>query len=309
MCTTVEKPYTKPSVFLTEDLKSLAGSKSLQLIERKGRENSLEDFLKRVQPFQRQAIAKNREPSTGPLSLSFSQLDKYETCPLAYEFQYELRIPVSEPPHMAMGSAIHTALERYARALQAQQSPTKENLLKFFDEEFENAKKRSPDLSEMHRDQAREKLSAYIDLEGENFVAPLAVEQKFKLNIEDHTLTGKIDRVDRVGEEVRILDYKTGKGKSNDNPEDRRFADKSLQFSIYYLAATEVLHWKVKELVFSYIYENSSLSTTRSPSDIPKIKERILNIASSIQKREFTATPGRHCQWCEFKTICPAAKI
>lgn len=311
---TVEKPYTKPSVFITEDLKPLMGSKFIKVIERKKNDELQGAFKRLTQPFRRAKVTQLEQSvapkiSTEPLQLSFSQLDKYENCPLAYEFQYEYRIPVSEPPQMAMGTAVHGALERFARSIQAGQKPSREDLLNYFEQEFEEVAKRSNELTELHHLQAKERLGTYFDTQPELSVAPLAVEQKFKLKIGEHTLSGKIDRVDRIGDQVRIIDYKTGKGKSSENSDDQKFADKSLQFSIYYLAATESLGWSVKELIFSYIYDNTNLATTRSKDDIPATKNRILEIASQIQQRNFEPKPGHQCRWCEFRRICPAAEF
>jgi hypothetical protein len=45
--------------------------------------------------------------------LSYSQINLYQTCPLAWWFQYVLEIQSSKSAYMAIGSAIHTALSDY----------------------------------------------------------------------------------------------------------------------------------------------------------------------------------------------------
>ena len=38
-----------------------------------------------------------------------------------------------------------------------------------------------------------------------------------------------------------------------------------------------------------------------------KVKEKILAVAAGIRKREFGASMGKHCDWCDYKNlICPA---
>jgi len=45
--------------------------------------------------------------------LSYSQINMYSTCPLAWWFEYVLEIPSSKSVYMSIGSAIHTALSDY----------------------------------------------------------------------------------------------------------------------------------------------------------------------------------------------------
>ena len=92
----------------------------------------------------------------------------------------------------------------------------------------------------------------------------------------------------------------------NDNPADQKFAKDSLQLSIYALAAKEVFKWPVDELILYYLYENSVLSATREDEALEKTKTRIQGIAENIQTQNFEAKTGRHCQWCEYKKICPS---
>jgi len=45
--------------------------------------------------------------------LSYSQINMYSTCPLAWWFEYVLEIPSTKSIYMAIGSGIHTALSDY----------------------------------------------------------------------------------------------------------------------------------------------------------------------------------------------------
>ena len=41
--------------------------------------------------------------------------------------------------------------------------------------------------------------------------------------------------------------------------------------------------------------------------ELAKTKEKILAVAAGIRKREFGASKGKHCDWCDYKNlICPA---
>ena len=64
----------------------------------------------------------------------------------------------------------------------------------------------------------------------------IETERRFELQVGSAKLAGRVDRIDRTGPDtVAIVDYKTGKPKSQED------ADESLQLSLYALAARETL--------------------------------------------------------------------
>jgi DNA helicase-2/ATP-dependent DNA helicase PcrA len=304
--TTVEKKGTKPSSFLTDDLKSIFSE--FKLIERPPPTSERLLASPRA-PFSR--IQKANEDSASaksdkPLSLSFTQLDKYETCPLMFRFAYDLQIPTLPSSSILVGSAVHGALEKFFKGLKAGNAPVREDLIRFFEEEFSAREKESPVLTKFDRELGKEKLGAYFDFHQGKFPIPFALEQPFRLQIGPHKLNGKIDRIDKIDDEMIIIDYKTGKSKSAQNLKDQKFADESLQLSIYALAAKELYESKVRSLTLYYVYDNERLDSVRNDKSLEETKTRILNIATQIQNRNFEAKSGFHCQWCEFRPICPS---
>lgn len=305
----VGKKGTRPSLFIADDLKVLLSNPKLfSTIEILPRESSIPASLE-LTPFSRLSPPKKlSEQIEKPLSLSFTQIEKYETCPLSYQFKYDFRIPAPIPAHMHMGSAIHAALELFFREIKDGESPDAKRLLALFDKAFADLKELAPELADFHAKQGREKLQAYYDFHKGRFPFPHAIEEDFVLPLGIHKIRGKIDRIDKTNNGFRIVDYKTGRAKSNENPEDIRFAQESLQFSIYALAAKEVLKLEVTEFVFDYVYENKVLSTTRSDEDLRPVKEKLITIAHLINQGRFQASPGRYCEWCEYRSLCPAVK-
>jgi ATP-dependent helicase/nuclease subunit B len=87
-------------------------------------------------------------------------------------------------------------------------------LLRHLDRVFHNLVGKSPHLGlEIQVDSIRSRLRAYAhteaDLRSEGWET-IAVERKFHLALNDWTITGKIDRIDRHPDgRIRILDYKT----------------------------------------------------------------------------------------------------
>ena len=65
----------------------------------------------------------------------------------------------------------------------------------------------------------------------------LETERRFKIEVEGAQVKGRLDRLDRLSNgDVAIIDYKTGKPKTQDD------ADDSLQLSIYALAGKSLGH-------------------------------------------------------------------
>lgn len=244
-----------------------------------------------------------------PLSLSYTQLEKYETCPLSYQFKYDFQIPVETPAHMTIGSCVHEALEKLFVDIKQERPPTRENLMKYFDESIRLQKQIYPKMGDQQIQHARTKLGEYYDSYSGKFPYPHAVEENFVLQLGPHKVRGKIDRIDRLNDGYRIIDYKTGKAKSEAaDPKKAQEARKSLQFSIYALAARDALKLDVKEMVFEYVYHNQSLSTSRTDEELADARKQILELAQNIQDRKFDPKPGNYCQWCEYAAICPAKK-
>ena len=80
----------------------------------------------------------------------------------------------------------------------------------------------------------------------------LAVEQRFRFELDATTLTGYIDRIDRLPDgHLRLIDYKTSKSAMKQDE-----AEQDLQLALYALACREVPELRalgdVSELVYLY---------------------------------------------------------
>jgi CRISPR/Cas system-associated exonuclease Cas4 (RecB family) len=119
-------------------------------------------------------------------------------------------------------------------------------------------------------------------------------------------LHGYVDRLDVAPTgEVRIVDYKTGKSPKPGWEEKALF-----QLRVYAL-----LYWKTKGVIpklLQLIYMGDSRLVKSTPTENDLIKtERVLfdiaaDILRAIERNEFRPRPTKLCDWCFFKTICPA---
>jgi RecB family exonuclease len=95
------------------------------------------------------------------------------------------------------------------------------------------------------------------------------------------------------------VDYKTG---SIRKPLD---AEKSLQLSIYALAAKEILELEPSRLTFYNMAINDATVTTRDAKSLTLARQRVAEIADSIRAGSFPAKPGFQCRYCDYPLLCP----
>ena len=99
---------------------------------------------------------------------------------------------------------------------------------------------------------------------------------------------------------VELIDYKTGR------PRSQKDADKSLQLSVYALAAKRELQMEPVRLTFYNLTNNQPVSTVRSAKDLDKALGEIREVAGKIRSLMFDPKPGFACKYCDFVPICPA---
>jgi hypothetical protein len=61
----------------------------------------------------------------------------------------------------------------------------------------------------------------------------------------------------------------------------------------------------VKRLVFQNLQDNSTVVTLRSVEQLRQTESEIVAVAAGIAAGQFGATPGKHCDWCGYRTVCP----
>jgi RecB family exonuclease len=96
------------------------------------------------------------------------------------------------------------------------------------------------------------------------------------------------------------VDYKTGK------PRSQQDVDKSLQLSIYALAARQILKIEPARLTFYNLTNNRPVSTVRTARDLEKAVDAVRDVAREIRRLVFEPAPGFVCRRCDFVPLCPA---
>lgn len=154
--------------------------------------------------------------------LSVTALNTYLRSPAEFVENVLLRIPRAKPEPMAFGSAVHLALEKLFKVIQDE---SKKPVLEVVLTEFEKSLKKellTTDNFQRRLGYGQEILTQYYQELDESLSKPLFIERFFgfgwsKTMLGDIHITGRIDRVDWLDQEkrlVKVIDYKTGKAKS-----------------------------------------------------------------------------------------------
>jgi len=237
-------------------------------------------------------------PQTMSRSLSASAIDRYERCPLSYKLGLEWKLPEEPGANMQFGAAMHMALKAHFDAVRKRRLMRSEDVVSYFLDEFAKSKIADRVQRELYEHNGRRQLMAFLESPAATPLGSVALlEHWFKCEIAGTRVNGRIDRVDEDADGYVIVDYKTG------NPKSQEAADQSLQLSVYAMA----IHAEkpVKALIFQNLEGNTTVRTTRSPEELLKTEARIAETAAGIAAGHFEADPGRHCNWCAYRTICP----
>lgn len=241
-----------------------------------------------------------------------SKLSAYLDCPRRYRYTYVDRpSPAKGAPwaHNSLGASVHTALKNwYGVDPDRRPAAALSKLL------------RATWVREGYRDDEQERevfgrALAWL----ETYVAtldpleePVGVERTVAAKTSVLALSGRADRIDRRGDELVIVDYKTGRYEPS--ADDARG---SLALAMYAYASTKQfrrtchrveLHHLPTGTVAAHQHTEQSLArhvgrAEDTARDITAAEKAVA--AGGDPDREFPTQPGALCSWCDFKKVCP----
>ncbi len=257
-----------------------------------------------------------------PTHFSFSALAAYDNCPLQYKFAHVIRIPSLGKASQSYGNTIHEALEWFLKTLAEREAAaqgtlfdaalpdaatkkaglavSKDELLEKYEEVWRDDWYESKEEKERFRAEGRDALAIFYDQCVVSPPKPKYLEKEFSLKIGDATIKGAIDRIDEADGGVEIVDYKTGKPKTE---EDMDFDDKR-QLLLYQIAVGRLFGLKPVKLTYYYTKDGTKVSFLGTEKQIAKIESEAEETFSKIKSGDFAPTPGRQCRYCDFREIC-----
>ena len=237
--------------------------------------------------------------------LSYSQIETFNNCPLQYRYRYIQRIPVPPSAAQSFGDSVHKTLRDFYKLVKEGKKPKEEDLIEIFSKNWVKESYASKSHEERSRKEGEKILRNFYRKEFNPKVVPYLLEHPFVVKVFPNLkIGGKIDRIDKLGREIEIIDYKTGKAW------EQKEIDNSLQMSVYALAAINlgIFEGKPEEIILSFYFLESGekKSTRRTSHQLSLIKKELIKKAKEIQESKFEAKPSNMCDFCEYRLLCEA---
>jgi len=245
------------------------------------------------------------------LRLSPSAVSEYENCPQLYKYRKIDKLP--EPPSLdaERGTLVHTILQDLFEFPSQERTP--QTAINLLPSRWAAQLEGKPALLEMVSsekewlDRASSLLQTYFTLENPSTFEATHREMHLEDDFDsDIYLHGYVDRLDVAPTgEVRIVDYKTGKSPRPGWEEKALF-----QLRVYAL-----LYWKntgvlPRLLQLIYLGDGRIVKSNPTMAEIESAEKVLRRVAQdifiSIEKEYWPPKPSRLCDWCYFKSICPA---
>ena len=241
-----------------------------------------------------------------------SRLTAWQDCPRRYRFGYLERPAPSRGPawaHATLGAAVHLALARWWSLPLPRRTPAAARAL--VDRGWQDEGFAGPEQSAQHRAQAAEDVERYV-VGLDPAEEPVGVERTVAAPTARLALSGRVDRIDRRGEELVVVDYKTGRRVPG--PDDARG---SLALALYALATARTLRRRCTKVELHHLPSATVAAHDHGTAAL----ERHLARAEALGAEAVAATdayeqggdrdvlfpprPGPQCGWCDFLRHCP----
>lgn len=244
-----------------------------------------------------------------------SRLTTWLDCPRRYRFAYLDRpAPQKGPPwaHNTVGAAVHLALARWWSLPLPRRTPSGARAL--VDRGWQRDGFRDDAQAERWRGLAGEIVERYVSAV-DPADEPLGVERTVSTRTATLAVSGRVDRIDLRGDEVVVVDYKTGRTVTS--VDDARG---SLALALYVLAARRTLrrpgtivelHHLPTGTVASWEHTDDSLARhlARAEAVADEAAAATAELRAAGDPDElFPVRPSRRCGWCDYQRVCPASQ-
>ncbi|MGN1234709.1 MAG: PD-(D/E)XK nuclease family protein, partial [Christensenellaceae bacterium] len=177
-------------------------------------------------------------------SVSPTMLEEYFDCPYRCFLEKGLRLTresVGATQSTDSGNFVHTVLERLAREMKEKRVSSEEECALTAERIARELTDEAPYRFERDTASGRYRLNAIVKESVEVSVAMFRTVERSDFEVDqvecwisrplgERMLSGKVDRVDRAGDALRVVDYKTG---SIDTKPDSYYSGRKLQLELY----------------------------------------------------------------------------
>jgi DNA helicase-2/ATP-dependent DNA helicase PcrA len=268
-------------------------------------------------------------------TLSVTHLNNYLKCPTAFYFDNIIRVPAPLSASMTFGSAVHHALEMLFKNMNASEDKQFADKDQFVNDFKWYMRKHEESFTETEFkrrvEYGQEILPKYYDTYIHVWNKITSIERSYRnVVLENIPLNGKLDKLEFDGNNVNVVDYKTGQyenAKHKFGPpdpekyEDKKDSDDKNLFEYQYggdywrqavfykiLMDLDVTKsWEMRSTEFDFVEPDKKTGAyikqkvMITPEDVTVVKSQIKSTYSNIKLKRFNTGCGKEdCKWCNF---------
>ena len=259
------------------------------------------------------------QPLLDKFVMNVTALNNFLKCPLQFYFQNLVRIPAAKNEATEFGSAVHYALEKLFRRMQEDAAQAFPSVNIFIDDfGFYMSRHKESFTAEGYKrrmENGVEILTNYYEKHIPHCSKIVAIERSIKnIQIKGVPIKGKLDKLEFTGQEVNVVDYKTGDAEKGIKklypPNDKEPAggDYWRQAVFYKLLVDNDVNrnWVVQSATFDFIEPDKKRGYIQqqlliSDADTTTVTAQITDAWQRIQAHDFYTGCGKaDCTWCRF---------
>ncbi len=239
--------------------------------------------------------------------LSATKLQAYQSCPQSYYWRYELKIKDTAVfAKAALGTALHQALAQSYRDWHYMDAlPPLSWVHDCWEQQCQN-------LKPSQADEGKDILTAYYSKFIEPLPVlrrPLAVEGRLQGTLRvanlEFTIHGRYDRLDYLEDGLELIDYKSNRDGKLPDPQVIH-----LQIGLYFLALEQTYQQSLQRMSLLYLRTGEQVGFEATTEYKQRVRATIGQLALHLRTdREWTPTPGEHCQQCNYAKYCAAIQV
>lgn len=237
-------------------------------------------------------------------------------CPRRYRFSYVDRpMPPRGAPwaHNTVGATAHLALAKWWHLTRRHRTPDNGALL--VERNWQNLGFRDDDQSARSRADTARWVRDYLATNANPDVEPVGVERTVATHTERLAVSGRVDRVDDRGDQLVVVDYKTGRREL-----DTDDARGSQALALYVLGVRRTLRRACRRVELHHLPTGTVSSFEHTDESLRRHLDRAEQTAADIVTATdtlaagadvddvFPPAPSNACGWCDFRKLCPEGR-
>lgn len=261
-----------------------------------------------------------------PIRMSASVLGDLSTCPAQWFFTREAGGQGAAHQSATLGNLVHKIAEDVASAAQQDDGesrvPTVEELMERIDQVWGRLQFRTTWSGPRERARIQRALERFLAWHESNPRVVVGSEVAFRTVIDlgdgvGMQMVGTADRLELDADgRVVVVDFKTGR-----TPPSTKSVAGNEQLAFYQLAVdtgafadriagaisggAELVQLGSQDLTAGVLVQAQEAHSAQTPQRL-ELMQNLAHAVEVLRSEEFAATPGEHCNRCDFVSICPA---